>query len=151
MYKTTSGFLLTGALLAALLAGCSGSDDKSGGTSTEAPASATQQNAGQPASTQPSGAQATTTTTTTANPPATGASNLPTGGKVLRAMHAGGYTYMELENEGRQFWIASSMVNVKHNDRVTWASAALMKDFKSTSLRRTFDEILFVTAVKVEQ
>ena len=72
-------------------------------------------------------------------------------GKVLKAMHAGGYTYMFLENGEKQFWVAATMVNVKINDHVSWTDAALMKNFTSSSLRRTFDEILFVSQATVKQ
>ena len=75
----------------------------------------------------------------------------PNSGKVIRAMHGGGYTYMKIENNGTEFWIASTMINVKRNDIVNWTDASLMKDFKSSTLRRTFDEILFVTAASVKK
>lgn len=74
----------------------------------------------------------------------------PTNGKVIKAMHAGGYTYMQVENQGKQFWVAATMMNVKRDDHVAWTSAAVMKNFNSPTLRRTFDEILFVTAAQVE-
>ncbi|MFV2055104.1 MAG: NrfJ-related protein [Thiohalomonadales bacterium] len=87
----------------------------------------------------------------TQTPPATPSApgKPPLTGKVIKAMHAGGYTYMQLENEGKQFWIAATMMNVQRNDHVTWADAAIMKNFTSSTLRRTFDEILFVSAAKV--
>jgi len=64
-------------------------------------------------------------------------------------MHAGGYTYMEVENKGKQFWVAAPMMNVKRNDHIAWSDGAVMKNFTSSSLRRTFDEIIFVSAAKV--
>jgi len=75
---------------------------------------------------------------------------VPSSGKVVKAMHAGGYTYMELENSGKVFWIAATMMNVKRDDNVAWGDAAVMRNFKSPSLRRTFDEILFVSNAKVQ-
>jgi protein involved in sex pheromone biosynthesis len=89
---------------------------------------------------------------TAATEPSTTSPNMgpPTNGKVIKAMHAGGYTYMQVENQGKQFWVAATMMNVKRDDHVAWASAAVMKNFNSPSLRRTFDEILFVTAAQVE-
>lgn len=95
---------------------------------------------------------APSTTTQNAAPAATQSlqGNIPTSGKVVKAMHAGGYTYMQLESGGREFWIAATMMNVKRDDQVAWADAALMKNFKSPSLRRTFDEILFVSNASVQ-
>ena len=77
--------------------------------------------------------------------------SFPSTGKVISAMHGGGYTYMQIENNSKKFWIASTMINVKRDDIVTWTDASLMKDFKSSTLRRTFDEILFVTAASVKK
>ncbi|WP_455204622.1 hypothetical protein [Kaarinaea lacus] len=79
------------------------------------------------------------------------ASELPKRGKVVKAMHAGGYTYMQVEDKGKQFWIAATMMNVRRNDNVTWTDAAMMRNFTSSTLHRTFDEILFVTSAEIEQ
>jgi starvation-inducible outer membrane lipoprotein len=81
---------------------------------------------------------------------ATSPSGPPTNGKVVKAMHAGGYTYMQVESQGKQFWVASTMMNVKRNDHVAWSGAAVMKNFNSPTLHRTFEEILFVSTAKVE-
>ncbi len=75
----------------------------------------------------------------------------PGSGKVLKAMHAGGYTYMQVEIDGKEVWIASTMMNVKRDDRVSWTDAAVMKNFTSSTLRRTFDEILFVSKASINQ
>ncbi len=75
----------------------------------------------------------------------------PNAGKVIKAMHGGGYTYMQIENGDKPFWVAAKMMNVRRNDTVTWADASIMKNFKSATLRRTFDEILFVVSANVKQ
>lgn len=76
---------------------------------------------------------------------------LPKNGKVTKVMHAGGYTYMQLENDGKEFWIAATMMKVKRDDYVRWADAAVMKNFTSSTLHKTFDEILFVTNAELDQ
>jgi len=76
---------------------------------------------------------------------------LPKDGKVIKAMHAGGYTYMQMEKDGKEFWVAATMMNVKRNDYIRWADAAVMKNFSSSTLHRTFDEILFVTNAELDQ
>lgn len=78
-------------------------------------------------------------------------SQLPKDGKVLKAMHAGGYTYMQIEKDGKEFWIAATMMNVKRDDYVRWADAAVMKNFNSSTLHKRFDEILFVTNAELNQ
>lgn len=69
--------------------------------------------------------------------------------KVLSVTHAAGYTYMEVELDGRNTWVAASPVNVKTGDTVSWAGGAPMQNFTSKSLRKTFDEIIFVDQVSV--
>ena len=76
---------------------------------------------------------------------------LPKNGKVVKAMHAAGYTYMQVENSGKEFWIAATMLNVKKDDHVRWADAAVMRNFTSSTLHKTFDEILFVTNAELDQ
>ena len=76
---------------------------------------------------------------------------LPSGGKVVKAMHASGYTYMQVENHGKLFWVAAKMLNVRRNDYVSWTQPSLQKNFNSPTLRRTFDEILFVASATVDK
>ena len=73
----------------------------------------------------------------------------PTTGKVINALRGGGYTYMKLENDGDQFWVASSVINVKRNDVVAWDGGAVMTDFTSFALNRRFKEIHFVNSIKI--
>jgi hypothetical protein len=73
----------------------------------------------------------------------------PVSGKVLNAMRGGGYTYIELENNGKIFWIASSVINVKRNDEVTWEGGSVMTNFTSYALNRKFDEVHFVKSIKI--
>lgn len=94
---------------------------------------------------------AKTQETTAANAPASNPAALPTSGKVVKAMHASGYTYMQVENSGKQFWVAAKMLNVRRNDHVTWTQPSLQKNFNSPTLRRTFDEILFVATAQVDE
>ena len=69
--------------------------------------------------------------------------------KVVSVTHAAGYTYMEVELDGRNTWVAASPVNVKTGDTVSWSGGAPMQNFTSKSLRKTFDEIIFVDQVSV--
>jgi hypothetical protein len=124
------------ALLSAMLSACSGE---------KAPQEQAQQTTQQDTQQQSQSAPA-------ANPAAASDPyQLPKNGKVIKAMHAGGYTYMQIEKDGKEFWIASTMLNVKRDDYVRWADAAVMKNFSSSTLHKTFDEILFVTNAELDQ
>lgn len=129
------------------LAGCSKSENEASTEAAQTPATSAQSAA---VATQDAPAAATGNTAT-AHTTSGPAASLPKSGKVIKAMHAGGYTYMQVEDEGKQFWIAATMLNVKRNDRVAWTDAAVMKDFKSSTLRRTFDEILFVSSAAIQK
>jgi len=122
------------ALVAMLASACSG--DKASQDQTQ------QSSAAQPAQPQASAAPA---------PASSDPMQLPKNGKVVKAMHAGGYTYMQVENSGKEFWIAATMMSVKRDDYVRWTDAAVMKNFKSSTLHKTFDEILFVTNAELDQ
>jgi len=80
------------------------------------------------------------------------AKDMPKQGTVLEMMHAAGYTYMNVDTgDGKQVWIAATMMRIKPQQKVQWADAAVMQNFKSASLHRTFDNILFVSNASVVQ
>lgn len=80
------------------------------------------------------------------------AKGLPKQGTVKEMMHAAGYTYMNVDiGADKPVWIAATMMRVKPEDKVQWSDAAVMRNFKSSSLHRTFDEILFVSNASVIQ
>jgi len=68
-------------------------------------------------------------------------------GRVLSSIQVPGYTYIEVRNNGRSLWLASNPVEVTKGDVISWGQAALMRNFKSNALDKTFEEIIFVSAV----
>lgn len=69
----------------------------------------------------------------------------PNQGKVVQTQQGGGYTYAEVSTaSGRKVWIAGSQIDVKPGDAVEWGDYAVMRNFTSPSIGRSFDEILFV-------
>ena len=68
-------------------------------------------------------------------------------GKVLETMNAGSYTYARVETASGEHWLAGPQATVKVGDTVSWPSGMEMKNFKSPTLGRTFDSILFVDAL----
>jgi len=132
--------LALGAALLGLTA-CSGSDDeKPAQPAATTPAQQTQQ---QPAAKQLNPAQQQAINE---------AKGMPKQGIVKEMMHSSGYTYMNVDTgEGKPVWIAATMMRIKTGDKVQWADAAVMHDFKSSGLHRTFDTILFVSNASVAQ
>jgi len=70
-------------------------------------------------------------------------------GKVLSTLDAPGYTYMELANTEKRFWIAAPTTRVKVGDRVRFDQSLVMKNFNSKTLNRTFDQIIFVNSATI--
>lgn len=66
-------------------------------------------------------------------------------GVVKSVTQAGSYTYVELESAENPFWIAVNHTEVKPGDEVAWRDGAVMANFKSKMLDRTFPEIMFVS------
>ena len=68
-------------------------------------------------------------------------------GKVISHVNVPGYSYLEVENNGQKFWVAGNPVQFEQGDIVAWGQAAVMKNFHSKALDRTFDSILFVSDI----
>jgi hypothetical protein len=83
-------------------------------------------------------------TTAEAGAPAV-ASTAPNVGEILQLAQSGGYTYAEVKTgNGQVIWMAGSPLQLKVGDRVQWGDYAVMRNFSSKGLGRTFDQILFV-------
>lgn len=68
-------------------------------------------------------------------------------GKVLQSTSDSGYTYAEVEQNGKRFWIAGSEAALKPGDIATWGQAQEMNNVNSKVLNRTFDSIYFVSDI----
>ena len=63
-------------------------------------------------------------------------------GKVVETMNTDSYTYVHVKGAGGEAWAAAPRFEVKVGDEVAFSTAMPMKDFKSETLKRTFDVIL---------
>lgn len=71
-------------------------------------------------------------------------------GAVREILESGGYTYVRVESEGASIWLAGPPTDVSEGQVVTWPSSSMtMRDFSSRTLGRTFEEILFVSEIRV--
>ncbi len=64
-------------------------------------------------------------------------------GKVLETMDSGGYTYVLLETAAGEKWVAAPKTVVTVGQTATFAPGMVMRNFKSETLNRTFDEVVF--------
>jgi hypothetical protein len=84
--------------------------------------------------------------------PAGGAAAAPVtagSGTALEVLHAGGYTYVRLDQDGAEVWIAGTATDIAEGQTVAWSAGSVMQNFDSPALGRTFDEILFVDGLRV--
>lgn len=80
--------------------------------------------------------------------PATAAPAAPatptfTKGTVIETMDSGGYTYLNIENNGQTRWVAIPKTMIKVGQVVEIAPGIEMGQYTSKSLGRTFDSIYF--------
>lgn len=64
-------------------------------------------------------------------------------GKVLETFGSGGYTYVKIDNAGKEIWAAVPQAEVAIGEEVALAGGQVMSNFHSKTLDRTFDEIIF--------
>lgn len=69
-------------------------------------------------------------------------------GMVLETIDVDGYTYIRLDQQGQEVWLASNPVTVAKGELIRYSGEMLMQDFYSKSLDRTFPYILFVGSVQ---
>jgi hypothetical protein len=92
---------------------------------------------------QQSGSDNNAAAMTAAKAPAAPAKPKQNQGVVKSVEVAGGYTYALVDVGGDEFWLATAVTEVQPGAEVAWRDYAMMKNFKSKSLNREFDQILF--------
>jgi len=70
-------------------------------------------------------------------------------GTVKEVHPADPYVYLQVEQQGKDLWLAVRALPVEKGDRVEYAPGQVMQNFPSKALGRTFDEIYFVSALRV--
>jgi len=70
-------------------------------------------------------------------------------GTVVETMNTAGYTYVLVDTGEEQIWAAGPETKVAVGDSVALAPGQEMHNFRSDSLDRTFDMILFVNGIMV--
>lgn len=74
-------------------------------------------------------------------------SGLTLQGKVLSSIDSGGYTYVEVAQGGNTMWIAGPPVKVTKGSTIRYDEGAMMKNFHSKTLNRSFPSIMFVSTI----
>ena len=69
---------------------------------------------------------------------------MPHQGKVISTIDASIYTYIEVSEGGKTIWLAAPTVAAKKGDTIGYDDGAVMSNFYSKSLNRTFETVIFV-------
>lgn len=64
--------------------------------------------------------------------------------QVEEKIDASSYSYLKVKENDKSFWIAVNKMDINEGEYVIFSQAMEMKNFKSESLNRTFETILFV-------
>ena len=66
-------------------------------------------------------------------------------GVVVDTLQGGGYTYMQIDDTKKKYWVAVEGTKVEKGTEVRFTEELKAKNFESKSLNRTFDEIVFAS------
>jgi hypothetical protein len=65
-------------------------------------------------------------------------------GKIKEVIHTSSYTYLNLDENGKEVWIAIDKQPMNEGDIVYYLDGLEMRNFKSDELDRTFETIYFI-------
>jgi len=68
-------------------------------------------------------------------------------GKVVETMDTGGYTYIKIEQDGKSIWAAIPLTKITVGQDISVQPGFVMDNFKSKTLDRTFDSIVFSSGI----
>lgn len=72
-----------------------------------------------------------------------GKDSVAVSGKAVEVLNGGGYTFVNVEKDGRKQWVAIPDTKVAVGDQVSFAPGNEMQGFESKSLNRKFETIVF--------
>ncbi len=70
--------------------------------------------------------------------------NEPHIAKVIEKIPAKGYTYLQVTENKKDYWIAVPVMDIEIGETVYFSRFMIMEDFRSDNIDKSFDQILFV-------
>jgi len=70
-------------------------------------------------------------------------------GQVVSHIDIPQFTYLEVKKDGKTLWLASKAIAVNDGDTIEFAVDSAMSNFTSTTLKRTFETLTFVSDATV--
>jgi len=72
-------------------------------------------------------------------------------GTIISVENVRGYQYLNVDENGKNYWIAIAHAHVKKGDTIGYSKQTIMKNFKSKSLDREFKEIIFTSNIYLQK
>ena len=69
-------------------------------------------------------------------------------GKVLQSLEAGKYSYIQVEENGKQLWVAVMATKVSKGDIIEFPDSPPFTNFQSKILNKTFDSVIFAAGIR---
>jgi hypothetical protein len=66
-------------------------------------------------------------------------------GTVVDTLNGGGYTYLQIDDTKKKYWVAVEGIKVEKGTEVRFTEEMRIKNFESKTLNRKFDEIVFAS------
>lgn len=66
-------------------------------------------------------------------------------GVVVDTIDGGGYTYLQIDDTKKKYWVAVEGTKVEKGTEVRFTEEMRVKNFQSKALNRTFDEVVFAS------
>ncbi|MBK7866962.1 MAG: hypothetical protein IPJ75_08230 [Ignavibacteriales bacterium] len=66
------------------------------------------------------------------------------GGKILEVIQTSAYSYLRVEEEAGEVWLAVQKMDVKEGENIYFTQSMEMKNFEGKEANKTFETILFV-------
>lgn len=70
-------------------------------------------------------------------------------GKVISAINANEFTYLELERAGIVEWVVAPLLTIKVGSTIRYEDGSMMANFYSKVIERTFPTIRFVGEILI--
>jgi glucose/arabinose dehydrogenase len=87
-----------------------------------------------------------------AAPHPSAAADIPAGaghkGKVLEALVAGEYVYIQIDEGGKKVWVATMQAKVAKGDEIEFADSEPFTNYQSKILNRSFDSVIFAAGIR---
>lgn len=68
-------------------------------------------------------------------------------GTVVESKNVVGYTYVKVNENGNMYWVAGPETTLVNGEKISFKEQMVLKNFKSKALNRSFDSLIFATAL----